>query len=469
MRRAILSIGRKNGKTALIACFVLVHLIGPEGEQNGEIVSAAKTKDQAAEVFKMCRQMVEMDEDLAAKLGVISSIQRIVCYGNGSHYQAISREASSKHGGNPSVVIYDELAQASNRDLYDVLDTSMGAREQPLFFAISTQSDDPSHIFSELVDDGLFGKDPTTLCHLYAVPDDEPNIFLPRVWFKANPGLGDFKSMADFEALAGRAKRRPSFENVFRNLYLNQRVSSAAPMIATADWAACRQTVNIEDGARAFAGLDLSMNEDLSSLVVVSDGDFDQVVPHFWKPKMWLGDHEKRDHKPYGDWAESGYITATPGRIVDYGCIADTLAELNARLDLVGVAYDRWRVEYLLKALDEKGIEAWIDGKTDPIDGGIRLVPWSQSFTNMGPSVDAVEEAVLNKTLIHDNNPVLSWCMTNTFVISDAQGNRKIDKRKTRFRIDGAVALTLASGLKARDSLEEPKNVATEVPADYEM
>ena len=167
-----MSIARKNGKTALIAALVLVHLVGPEAIQNGEIYSAANDREQAAQVFKVAKQIVEADPELSQLVKPTASTKTLACYSNGSVYRAISAEAGTKHGLNPSMVIFDELAQAKNRELYDVLDTSMGAREEPLFVTISTQSNDPEHILSKLIDDGLSDEDDTTVCHLYAADED---------------------------------------------------------------------------------------------------------------------------------------------------------------------------------------------------------------------------------------------------------------------------------------------------------
>ena len=172
VRRAILSMARKNGKTALIAAIVLAHLVGPEAILHGEIYSAANDRDQAAIVFKFARQIVDLEPELQATLDVVPSTKTMVARPTGSVYRAVSAEAGTKHGYLPSLVIYDELAQAKNRDLYDVLDTSFGARQEPLFIAISTQSNDPEHVLSKLIDDGLSGVDPAIVCHLYAAKHD---------------------------------------------------------------------------------------------------------------------------------------------------------------------------------------------------------------------------------------------------------------------------------------------------------
>ena len=264
VRRAILSLGRKNGKTAMIACMALVHLVGPEATTNGEIYSAANDRDQASIVFKYAAQIVRADPELMSYIRIVDSTKTMVCFGNGSVYRAVSAEAGTKYGLNPTVVIYDELAQSRNRELYDALDTSMAARLEPLFIVISTQSNDPLHPLSILIDDALRSEDKTTVCHLYAVPDDAEDIFDdPKVWRKANPALGDFRSLSEMKTAAQRAKRMPSFETSFRNLYLNQRVDSESPLIPRAEWEACQGDAAIESGSDIYLGLDLSGTTDL--------------------------------------------------------------------------------------------------------------------------------------------------------------------------------------------------------------
>jgi len=160
VRRAILSVARKNGKTALIAGLVLAHLVGPEAIVHGEIYSAANDRDQASIVYKFAKQLVEQEPELLDAIELVPSTKTMIGKPTGSVYRAVSAEAGTKHGYLPSLVIYDELAQAKGRDLYDVLDTSFGARDEPLFITISTQSNDPEHILSKLIDDGISGADP---------------------------------------------------------------------------------------------------------------------------------------------------------------------------------------------------------------------------------------------------------------------------------------------------------------------
>jgi phage terminase large subunit-like protein len=465
IRRAILSMGRKNGKTALIACLVLVHLVGPEAVMNGEIYSAANDRDQAGIVFKYAAQIVRAEPDLEAHIKIVDSTKTMVSYVTGSIYRAVSAEAGTKFGLNPTVVIYDELAQSKSRDLYDALDTSMAAREEPLLIVISTQSNDPNQILSQLIDDGMSGNDPTTVCHLYAVPDDadDEKVFSDlKLWRLANPAIGDFRSLDEMRTAAARAKRMPSFEAAFRNLYLNQRVDAKSPLIPRAEWMGCQGDDVISPGSRVYLGLDLSGKTDLTALVAVSAGENDIVRPWFWKPQDLLHDHETRDRVPYLAWKQAGFIETTPGRAIQYDWVARRLADISQEFEIVGMAYDRWSIDDLLNAMGRIGLDAYVDGKDTAKAGALRLVPWGQGFRDMAPAIDALEVSILERKLIHDGHPVMTWNVSNAMSLSDPAGNRKMDKSKARFRIDGAVALAMAIGLKSRDNAEAPQPSAYE-------
>lgn len=455
MRRAILSIARKNGKTALIAALVLVHLIGPESVQNGEIYSAANDREQAAQVFKVAAQIVRADPELSDLLKVVDSTKHIACFANGSFYKAMSAEAGTKHGLNPTFVIFDELAQAKNRELYDVLDTSMGARAEPLFVVISTQSNDPEHILSKLIDDGINARDPTIVCYLYEVPEDTKDIFDPRTWKKANPALGDFRSLADLKAIADKAQRMPAEEPKFRNLYLNQRVAPIASLISRKEWTACAGAAKFEDKEDVYLALDMSAIVDLTALLMGSAGEKTKVKPFIWKPEDLLREHSDRDfgsgNNRYGQWHKEGHLLTSPGRSIDPAVVALKIAELVGTYNVLGLAYDRWRIADLLREFDRIGLAAWEDKGGDSKGSGLRLIPWGQGFKDMAPAIDALELEVIERNLEHPSNPVLTWAMANAVATMDPAGNRKLDKEKARFRIDPAAALTMMMGLKSRD------------------
>lgn len=449
VRRAVFSVARKNGKTGLIAAIALAHLVGPEAVTNGEIYSAANEREQAAIVFKMAAQLVRAEPELLKVLKIVDSTKTIVCLQNGSVYRAISAEAGTKHGLNPSVVIYDELAQAKNRALYDVLDTAMGARQEPLFLVISTQSNDPQHILSQLIDDGLNKDDPTTVTHLYQVPMDVEDIYDEKVWKLANPALDDFRSLDDLRSFADRAQRMPSFEAPFRNLYLNQRTDAQSPLIPLVEWQACKcDGPLLIPGEKVFLGLDLSSTTDLTALVAVSADDGDRVAAWFWKPGDLLKEHENRDHKPYVLWERQGFLEAPPGRAIDYGFVVRRIGEIVKDYEVVAVAFDRWRIEQILQKFQEAGIAAYVDGKDTPQSSGLRLIPHGQGFKDMAPAIDAMERSILTREFKHDGHPILKDNFSSATVILDPAGNRKLNKSATRFRIDGAIATTMALGCK---------------------
>lgn len=442
---------------------MLVHLIGPEAEVNGEIYSAATERDQAAIVFKFVVQLIRANPTLDRLLTIIESKKRVVCHGNGSFYQAVSAVAGSKMGFNPTVAIYDELAQARTPALFDALDTSMGARAEPLFIIISTQSPDPQHVLSENIDMGLSGEDPTTVCHLYETPE-KVDVHDPKTWECANPALGDFRSLADMRSLSARAKRMPGREPAFKNLNLNMRVDAKAPLIARAEWEACIGEAAFEDGEDVYLAADLSSTTDLSGLVMVSADDTDRVAAWAWKPEETLKEHSDRDQFRYDTLAAMGLLETSPGRTVDRDQIAMKIAELTERYNVLGLAYDRWRIEELLKAFDRIALAAQ-KGDGD----GLKLIDWGQGFRDMSPAVDALEVAVLDRTLEHPNHPILNFCIRNAIPVPDPAGNRKLDKSKARFRIDLAVALAMALGLKRRERPVDNSNGLSDFLANAVM
>jgi phage terminase large subunit-like protein len=456
VRRAILSIARKNGKTALIACIVLAHLVGPEAIVNGEIYSAANDREQAAIVFKFARQIVELEPELREQIEIVPSTKTMVARRTGSVYRAVSSEVTTKHGLLPSVAIYDELAQARNRDLYDVLDTAFGARNEPLFIVISTQSNDPEHVLSKLIDDGLSGIDPSIVCHLYAA-DEDCELDDEKQWKKANPGLGKFRNREDLVAAVRKAKRLPAEEPKVRNLFLNQRVSPVSTLISRAEWMACAgpDRSALVPGEDVYMALDLSSVVDLTALVVGSAIEPVRVLPLFWKPADQLDVHSLRDfgagsHR-YEQWLKSEHLNVTQGRSIDPEAIARKVAELTTIYKVKGLAYDRWRIKDLLREFDRIGLSAYEDVEGTKPGDGLRLVPWGQGYRDMGPAIDALELAVVERQLIHPNSPVLNWNMANAVATTDPAGNRKLDKDKARFRIDGAVALAMMLGFRSRD------------------
>jgi phage terminase large subunit-like protein len=436
-RRAIISFGRKNGKTALAAMLLLAHLVGPEARRNGQIYSAAQSRDQAAIVFSLAAKMVRMSATLNAMVTVRDSAKELFCEVTGVRYKALSADATTAYGFSPVLVIHDELGQVRGprSELYDALETAMGAQDEPLSIIISTQAVEDADLLSVLIDDAKAGDDPRTRLFLYAAPADA-DVTDESAWRAANPALGDFNSLEQMREAAARASRMPSFESAFRNLNLNQRVAAEAAFLAPSVWTACAGEP--DDDAftgPVYGGLDLSGSQDLTALVLVARdaAGVVHVRPWFWTPGRTLRDRAARDRAPYDVWLGKGQLEATPGVTIDYGFVARRIAELSESLDLRRIKFDRWRVDLLRRELDAIGC-------------AVPLEPMGQGFRDMAPALDALETLALEARLRHGGHPILTWNASNAVAVRDAAGNRKLDKARGTGRIDGLVALAMAVG-----------------------
>ncbi|GLI95029.1 phage terminase [Methylocystis echinoides] len=449
VRTAVLSLGRKNGKTAIAAALALCHLAGPEAEQRGEVYSAANDRFQAAKIFNEMVAMIERHPLLVARINVTRFTKQLEDFRTGSIYAALSADAKTKLGLSPSFVIYDELGQSESRDLYDALDTAMGARESPLLMVISTQAPSDVAPLSGLVDYGLKVQsgaidDPSFKLFFYtAPPENDP--WAEESWRLANPALGDFLSLDEVRRQAEQARRMPAKEPAFRNLILNQRVSGERHFLTASEWMACPPPAAPEAlrGRPCFAGLDLSSVRDLTALVLAfpdDAGGFD-VLPFLWLPGDNLRAREDEDKVPYLAWKMSGHLLTTPGATIDPAFIAAKVAELAAVYDLRMIGFDRWRIDDFKRALAETGAE-------------IPLEAYGQGFKDMAPAVDLVERLIVERRLRHGGHPILTWNATNAVATADPAGNRKLDKSRSRGRIDGLVAMAMALAVAARHGKE---------------
>ena len=452
VRTAVLSMARKNGKTGLAAPLALCHLVGPEAEARAEVYAAANDIKQAGRIFQELVAILDLHPELSAVCNVIrftKEIQVLDGPAKGSFFAVLSSDATTKHGLSPSFCIIDELGQAVKRDLYDAMNTAMGARDEPLLMVISTQAADDNAPMSELVDYGCkvnAGEIEDKSFHLtfYSAPESA-DPWDVETWKLANPALGDFRSLEDVQRQAAQAQRVPSMESAFRNLILNQRVASHSRFIAKAEWDACNLFPDLGQlrGKRCFGGLDLSAGRDLTAFVLVfpdEAGGFD-VVPHFFLPQVGIEEKSEADRVPYDVWARKGHLTLIPGSTIDPGFIADVLARLGAEFKIEAIAYDRWRINDLKRELGLIGAD-------------LPLVEFGQGFRDMAPAVDRLERAVAERQLRHGGHPVLNMCAANAVIERDPAGNRKLSKAKAQGRIDGLVALAMALAVAGRHEPE---------------
>jgi phage terminase large subunit-like protein len=275
--------------------------------------------------------------------------------------------------------------------------------------------------------------------HVYQAPSDCA-LDDRKAWRSANPALGVFRSLKDLQEQAKQALRMPAAENTFRWLCLNQRIQANSPFVSRKVWLD-NSAAPLQEAFEAnpvYAGLDLSARQDLTALVLVAQdaAGIWHVRPYFWAPAAGLVERARRDRAPYDLWESQGYLETTPGASIDYGFVAQRLADIAADCDLRMVAYDRWRINDLRRELDERGIS-------------VPLVECGQGYRDMSPALDALEVELANNRVRHGGHPTLTWCAANAITKRDEAGNRKLDKSKDTGRIDGMVALAMAMG-KAR-------------------
>lgn len=437
-------IPKKNGKSELAAAIALKCLFA-DGEMGGEIYSCAADRSQASIVFNVAADMVKQSKILSSRCKIINSQKRIVVYKTNSFYQAVSAEAPTKHGLNPSCIIFDELHAQPNRELWDIMTFGSGdARSQPLIFAITTAGNDRRsigyevHQYAVQVRDHI-KHDPTFLPILYCA-DENDDWTDEKVWYKTNPSLETTIRIETVRDLFHVAKENPAQESLFRQLRLNQWVSGTSKWINSPVWDACSEPFDQAELLQqpCYIGLDLSTTTDLSALAAIfpqENGEL-KVLMRFWMPEDTIIDRERQDKTKYKQWAKEGYITLTPGNVIDYDYIRAEINDLAEQYKIKEVAFDPWNATQLSTQLQGDGFE---------------MIPIRQGFTSMSPPSKELQKLILSKQLRHNGNPVLRWMADNVAVETDAAGNIKPSKAKSTQRIDGIVAVVMAIDRASRN------------------
>lgn len=445
-RTCYVEIPRKNGKTTLAAGVGLI-LTFADHEPGAEVYSAAADREQAAIAFDLAKSMVESEPALRRRAQLFR--RSIVVPSTGSSYKVISADARTKHGFNASGIILDEVHAQPNRELYDVLHTSTGARRQPIEFLITTAGIfDPEsiawqlHAYAEQVRDGAVD-DPSFLPVIYGAPKDA-DYRDPQVHAATNPGAGRSVSLEYLAAEAKRAESEPSYENTFRRLHLNQWTQQLTRWIPIEAWAACASPLPDLTGRACFPALDLSTTTDISALALLFPPEEEDepywLLPFFWCPENRIMQRSQRDRVPYDAWVRDGYMEATPGDVIDYAYIRRRVIELSSRYRFGPLAYDPWNATQIATELGEQD--------------GFTMIEFRQGYISMNEPAKEFERLVVSQRLRHGGNPVLNWMVSNVTVRTDPAGNIKPDKEKSTGRIDGVVAAVMGIGMAIRQAPE---------------
>lgn len=433
IRTALIGVPRKQGKSPLAAGLGLALLMNDD-EPNAEIYAVASDKIQARVVFGEAKRMLYANPALAAEC----DIQKEIIYHlpTNSSYEVVSSDAPQKHGLNPHAVIFDELHTQDDRELWDTLTTAQGARRQPLVIAFTTAGFDSASLCYELfeygraVADGRIS-DPSFHYVWYgADPDDDP--FDPATWRKANPSLNVTVPESFYEREFNAARFSPARLAALKRLYLNIWTQTANTWLDIKRWQETTASpVSLEDfrGHYVAGGLDLSAVSDMTALVWSAKiGGRTKAFARFWLPEEKLKD--PRNGRLYRSWQSEGWLSVTPGRTVSYAAVKAAILEDAGKLLVERLAVDRLFQAHQLM--------------TELSDERLPVTPMSQGFVAMTAPAKELERLLTAGELDAGGNPILQWQAGHVVAQIDPSGNIKPDRKRSREKIDGIVALVMA-------------------------
>ncbi|WP_340395287.1 terminase TerL endonuclease subunit [Paenibacillus sp. FSL E2-0177] len=443
---AYLEIPKKNGKTSLIAAVSLYHLVcDPPG---GQIYCCAADKEQAKLVYKAAAAMIEQEPEFEGILKVLDSSKEIRNLITGTVMKVLSAEAFTKHGINPTVVIFDELHAQPNRDLWDVMTFGAGAaRKEPLWWVITTAGDDPDrgsigweqHEYAKQIRDGE-KEDPSWYVKIYGIPEDgedenggKIDIFDENLWYEVNPSLGHTIDIEAVRKEALTARNKESAERLFRWLRLNQWISlkkTGWQPLTLWDKTGGEWNLSELEGKRCYPGIDLSSTTDITAVCYLfppQEGVPDwRVVFNAWIPEDNMKERVRRDKVSYDRWVKQGYLLTTPGDVVDYDFVETRLLAANEQYAVQTLGTDPWNSRMLAQRL---------------MRGGVDVVEIPQDMKHMSPAMKMIEQLMKRGLMSHEINPVARWCWGNIVVAMDGNENIKPMKNKSKERIDLIVAM----------------------------
>ncbi len=430
---------RKNGKSA-IGSGLLLYMLSADGEHGAECYTAATTRDQARIVFDDARAMAERTPDLRTYLGVAIMQHSLTVAHMASKAAPLAAEGSTLDGLNVHFALLDELHAHKTRAVYDVIDTARDAREQSLLGTITTAGTDRSGICYErrthltkilegvIRDDRVFGV-------IYTI-DENDDPFDPAVWAKANPNFGVSVLADNMAAAARKAEAMPSALNNFLTKRLNVWVSGEAPWMDMRAWDRCAEpalrdlSAYAGQGIKVWAGLDLAQKKDFAALVAVFESEGHWMVC----TRLYLNEIaiQESGNAHLSGWARQGYVTVTDGDITDFDVVADDMRKLCRDFDVQEIAFD-------------PALSMYFAGKL--IEEGLPLVEITQRALFFTPPLIQVENLVLERKLMHDGNPVMTWMVSN-LVVKESKFNelKSPTKERPENKIDGPIAMLMALG-----------------------
>lgn len=430
-RYADVFVPRKNGKTTFAAAIAL-YLLVMDGEPAAEVFAAAVDKEQAKICFDTAKGLLQ-GSPLADEVDVYRG--SIVFPQTTSSFKPMSKDTKNKDGLNPHAAICDERHAWKTNEIYEVIKTGIGARRQPLVFSISTAGTDTSYpyfsdiAFFEDVMKGVQQKDDHFIM-LYE-PDEGDDWADPVTWQKVNPNYGvslyeDYMRGEYNEARLKGGSTLAAFQTKNLNIWVD------APEVWVSDDDVAENNGDIEDsqlvGQECYVGIDLASKSDITA-VAFWFPRFRAVRFLFAVPEAKV--QERGDRVDYRRWAEEGWLTVTSGNVLDEDWFMHELLTRMDQYKVQRICYDPWGMWNLKGSF----------GKYST-----KLMEWGQSIRNMSVPTKWLEGEVLLHNLNFMGNPIIRWMFRNVTIYRDPNANIKLDKARSRDKIDGVVALVDALG-----------------------
>lgn len=462
-RTAYIETGKGSGKSPMAAGIAL-YCQTSDNEFRAEVYAAATTREQARVLFADAVAMVDASPILSAEIlprGPRGKEHELYYIPTKSSFKIVSSD-KQKSGPRPHCAVLDEIHEHRDNTVVELIRSGTKGRRQALICLITNSGSQKNSVAGEYhtqavnVASGMVEND-AFFSFVCALDEGDDPLENPDCWPKANPSLqeADIPGVQYISELVAEARGMPGKKAVVRRLNFCVWSESANPWIGAEIWLSAADQVDPDllKGRRCFGGLDLSSTTDLTSLVLVFEpvpaDPVWRMVSYFWTPADTLLEREERDQVNYSAWVEDGYLEALPGRAINHRAVIERLKTITADYELVLMAYDDWRIEAFKILLEEEGLE-------------LPMFNFRQGYKSMAPAVDEFELRLLNCDLCHDGNPVLTWNAAGTIAINDPAGNRKFDKSKSTWRIDGMVAAVMAIGV----SIPKPEDGEPEADLD---
>lgn len=457
-------IPKKNGKSGFTSALAATLFIA-DGETDKKVYCAAKVKDQASIVFNDATYMVLNSGVKKSALKGYNDLSRkkVIYTPTHSLLTAISCDAKNTEGVEPSAAIVDELHILPDPHLIDVLRKGMVTRKNPLLIMLSTAAHQGDNVCNTEMDyamrvrDGILD-DPSYLPVLF-IPDEKDDWKDEKVWFKVNPGLGKTIRIERFRKEAEKANGNAKLELEFKRLNLNMQGKDTSQWVDLADWKACPCEIAKESllGQPCTMGIDLSATHDITAIVLYFPRQ-NALLPFFFVPKQTASERDD-----YLIWKKSGLIDIA-------GNAAISEEEVRKKIQLLVGGYDEEKKERIKGLYDCRAVafDPWrmasLSAKLKEVDE-LNMIPFRQGFVSMAEPTAKMEAEIIEHRLVHFNNPVLTWMVSNAVAKLDPKGNTQLvkDDPNSKRKIDGIIASIMAFGVYIRTEVQELFNDNIEV------